>query len=110
MVSLAKGPDESNIPVIVILVALYFSIFYNVEVISLVTLLENEFVLGNSLDLNSVNEFELFVFPKVFEQVDLFNELERDVPPVNGALNDDMLKYSAFYRPDHALISSPYTC
>ena len=97
------------VPLTVSLQALYFTLFYNVEVFTNVLLLEHKNSIVEILHLKTINKFKFVVLVKSLEQVNLLYELQFNVPSVNSALDDDVFEYFPFDSPNHALICRSHT-
>ena len=85
------------------------SFLYDIEVFSDFTLFKDEFSKLRMFNLQTIDKLQLVVLVQILKQVNLLDKVQLNVPSLNRTLNDNMLKYSPFYSPYHALISSSHT-
>jgi hypothetical protein len=101
--------DMSIITIIISLQTLYFTFLNNIEVLTIVILLEDKDAFIQILNLKSINQLKLIILIQCLEQIHLFYELQFNIPSMDGTLDYDMLEHSSLNRPDHTFISCSYT-
>lgn len=106
--SAAQHSDRLDVAILVFVTELDLAILHDVEMVAAVTLMEYKFALKLGLGRQTVNQLDLLVLLEFVEELDLVEEVERDVASADAVLSDRELEALAGQHPSLAVRQGSY--
>lgn len=106
--STAKHSYRIDVAIVVFVTELNLTFLHDVEMVSAVTLMEYKFASKLGLGRQTVNQLDLLVLLEFVEELDLVEEVERDVASADAVLSDRELEALAGQHPSLAVRQGSY--